>query len=307
MGLAENMVAANFFSYDPEDDYERVIMKNFWPMPRLRKQFYMTRACYEFLADPYLMERSRNLKGPGWSVDEWFDSQPLPIFEKIEIDHPFIVTNARWLQGTIRTNSYMKGRIAPGLIQPAKPEDDDDRRYRHWDYQLHRVNVIVDDPEAKPSWYADEPTGDDDDPEIDGAEEIPDTSRYDGAALFAISYEGDYYRDGCLIEVGRSFTADGSIWRLSVELVCNSDVGVLDQSDHTLLQSTLCAVIGADLVRLAYLAGEAEHTPSIECEIRFASGSIGGLMESLVLLSKADSFWDPIPRKLRDVIQVNVI
>jgi hypothetical protein len=89
--------------------------------------------------------------------------------------------------------------------------------------------------------------------------------------------------------------------------VCNADVGVLDPSDHTLLQSTLCAVIGADLVRLAYLAGEAEHTPSIECEIRFASGSIGGLMESLVLLSKADSFWDPIPSKLRDVIQVNVI
>lgn len=303
LGLAENMVVANFFSYDADDDYERVIMKRYWPMPRLQKQFYMTRACHEFLADPYLTERSRNLKGPGWSVDGWFDSQPLPTFEKIEIDRPFNVTNARWLQGTIRTNSYMKGRIAPGLIQPAKQEDDEDRRHRHWDYQLHRVSVVVDDPASKPSWYADEPSEDDD---IDGPGEVADTSRYDGAALFAISYEGDYYREGCLIEVGRSFTSDGSTWRLSVELACKSVVGEFDASDHTLLQSTLCAVIGADLVRLAYLAGESEHQPAIECDIRFVDGSIGGLMESMRGLSKADGFWDPIPRRLRHMIQVNV-
>lgn len=302
LGLAENLIAAKFLSYDPNDDCEREALDVSWP--RLRKQYYLTRTCYGFLDNPYLKARSANLEGPHWAVDEEMEAQPLPAFEGIEIERPFEVTNARWLQGTIQTNSYMKGRIAPGLVHPAERDVD---RYP----QLYRVKVLVDDPNEGRSRYIDDVRtlgyGEEDDVAVstEEAKEPPGGSgpmKYDGAGLFGISYR-DSCSEACQIEAGRSFEADGSTWRLGVELACDVDIGKFYPSDLTLLQSTLNAVIGADLVRLAYLASETGRA-SVECSIRFLSGNLDGLKESMKDLAGTEGFWAPIPPRLHDRFRI---
>jgi hypothetical protein len=315
LGLAENLFVAGFFSYDPADDYQRTLWRQF-QMPRLRRPFYLTTVCGEFLADPYLKARSKNLQGPGWSVDEEFDEQPLPKFETIEISHPFTLTNARWLRGSIQTTTYMGKRIAPGLIHPSPEENEKDPRSRFYRHQeLRRIRVLVNDPDEKRSWYVD----DDDDgiemgeaglDEVDGDPEVQktDMSRFDGVNLFGIEYEAGYYgRARCNLEVSRSFEEVEGTWRLNVGVVGEVGDRDLEPFDHTLLQSTITAVIGADLVRLAYLAGDAKPLPNIECLVSFQNGSTGGFRESFDALTRAESFWQPIPRKLRNLIKISVV
>jgi hypothetical protein len=313
LGLAENMIVAGFFTHDPKEDFQRDYFKD-W-MPRLRRPFYLTKAAQLILSDPYLTARSQNLRGPGWSIDEDFDEQELPVFEKMSIERSFTVTNARWFQGTIRTNTYMKGRIAPGLIHPTA-EVEEDRRYKYGrDYDLHRVDIIVHDPDARRSWYVDEdsPSAHDDDEEDvfhsqdDGpAETKLDDSKYDGIDLFAIAYKGQYYHGGDIqIEVGRTFEERQEAWIITLECMCNAENVDLDGLDCTLLQSTLTAILGADLVRLAYVTGESERQTPIICRVRF-SEVLRELKNSFAALTKATGFWEPIPNALRKYISVEI-
>lgn len=314
LGLAENMFVAGFFSIDPKDDYQRDFHRD-W-MPRLRRPFYLTKAARLVLDDPYLAARSKNLQGPGWSIDEEFDEQELPSFESISIDRPFTVTNAKWFQGTIQTNNYMKGRIAPGLIQPTV-EVEEDRRYRYGrDYDLHRVNIIVHDPAARRSWYQDEepPTALDGEDEDDvsqsegrgSTETRRNDSRYDGVSLFAISFKGRYYRsDDALIEVARTFEEKQDVWVITMICKYDGESLDLDDLDCTLLQSTLTAILGADLVRLAYATGEAERQTSIQCRVKF-SETLVELKSSFSALITRAGFWEPIPNALRAYITVEV-
>jgi hypothetical protein len=310
LGLAENMIVAGFFTHDPKEDFMRDHFKD-W-MPRLRRPFYLTKAAQLILSDPYLNARSQNLRGPGWSIDEDFDEQELPVFEKISIERAFTVTNAKWFQGTIRTNTYMKGRIAPGLIHPTA-EVGKDRRYKYGsDYDLYRVEIIVHDPDARRSWYVDEDSpSTQDDYDVEDVfhcedEAKLDDSKYDGIDIFAIAYKGRYYRSGdILIEVARTFEESKDAWIIEMECRCNADSLDLDGLDCTLLQSTLTAILGADLVRLAYVTGESEHQIPIECRVRF-SASLKDLKDSFAALTKATSFWEPIPNALRKYISVEI-
>ncbi|MDQ0323187.1 hypothetical protein QO002_005393 [Pararhizobium capsulatum DSM 1112] len=301
LGLVENLFVAKFFSYDPKDDYEREVTKG--NSATFERPLYLTRSCYEFLANPYLKAQSENLSGPERAIDGELADRSLPVFEQIVIDQPFNLSNARWLQGTIQTNAHLKGRLAPGLIQPAEVMDsdedgeyDDDPHYRF--LALHRIKVVVNDEGLVRNVAADK-----DDAPRDAER---GASRYDGVNLFAISYQSRSYDHDCLIEVSRSFESDGSLWRLSVEVKCDADIREFRPSECTLLQSTLTTVIGADLIRLAYLAVELENPPSIECSIRFTSGSLGGLRESMDRLSKSDGFWKPIPEEQRNLFHIAV-
>jgi hypothetical protein len=295
LGLVENLFVAGFFSYDPKDDYEREQSQDRWP--RLKRPFYLTRGCNEFLSDPYLALRSKNSEAHSWEVDDALSEEALPAFEKIEIESPFRVSNARWLRGTIRTNSYGHRGIAAGLLHRAREDD----RHHH---DLHRVKILVADPDGQGRHAKNGSDG------LIGRavsqQQDPVASRYDGVELFAIDFHGLFYREDYIFDVRRSFESDEVCWELKMEVKCDADVINLWPSDHTLLQSTLTAVLGADLARLAYLVRDAEFTPDIICRIKFIPGNLGGLQESMELLTSSEGFWQPIPPRMRDLIRIIV-